>query len=83
MSRAVVKPARRSFWAFEMAISIEFRGDVSVECAMRVVADMADLAIVFLDGGLYVTTPANAEALEKKLRQRKLEVEDRSEAAAR
>ncbi len=52
-------------------ISADFRGDGSTEAALRMVAEMAELRVVLMDGGVYVTTPANAEALEKRLRERK------------
>jgi len=57
-------------------ITADFRGDVPLESALRAVADMAELRIVLLiEGGIYVTTPANADALEKSIRQRKEELE--------
>jgi hypothetical protein len=67
----------RSQDKLQIPISAEFRGNMSVEFAVRVIADMADLGIAMLGGGLYVTTPANAAALEKKLRQRKRVIEER------
>ncbi len=55
-------------------ITADFRGDLSLESALRSVADMADVRIVPLtDGGIYVTTPANAEVLEKQIRPRRQE----------
>jgi hypothetical protein len=58
-------------------ITADFRGDVPLESALRAVADMADLRIVLLiEGGVYVTTPANAEALEKQIRERRKELDN-------
>jgi hypothetical protein len=50
----------------QMPITAEFRGDVVTEAALRMIADMAELRIVLMDGGVYVTTAANAEAMEKQ-----------------
>lgn len=57
-------------------VTANFRGDVPLESALRAVADMAELRIVpLIDGGIYVTTPANAEALEKQIRDRQKELD--------
>ncbi len=50
-----------------------FRNDVTLDAALRMLTDLADLKFVILPAGLYVTTPANAEKLEKELRDRGLE----------
>jgi hypothetical protein len=59
----------------QTGISAEFRGDVRVEAALRMLSDMVELRMVLMEGGVYVTTPSNAEALEKQVRKRKLERE--------
>ncbi len=65
-------------------ITADFRGDVPLESALRAVADMADLRIVLLiEGGVYLTTPANAEAMEKQLRERRKELDSREKAKAK
>jgi RNA polymerase sigma factor (sigma-70 family) len=44
-------------------ISAVFRDDVTLWGALRILTEMADLKAVIVDGGIFVTTPANAEAL--------------------
>jgi hypothetical protein len=51
----------------QMPVSADFRGDVPLEAAVRMVANMGEMRAVFLEGGVYVTTPSNAETLEKQL----------------
>jgi hypothetical protein len=48
-------------------ISVTFRDDFTVESALRTVVDMVGLKMVDMQPGLYITTPANATALEKEL----------------
>ena len=48
-------------------VTASFRNDVNLEAALRMLADMADLKMVILQSGLYVTTPANAQKLNKEL----------------
>jgi hypothetical protein len=59
----------------QTSISAEFRGDVPVEAALRMLVEMVEMRIVLMEGGVYVTTPTNAAALEKQVRERKLERE--------
>lgn len=47
-----------------------FRNDTSLRDALVILADMAGLKVVELPSGVYVTSPTNAEALEKTLRDR-------------
>jgi RNA polymerase sigma factor (sigma-70 family) len=49
-------------------INATFHGDVTLAGALRILADMAELKMVDLKSGLYITTPANAKELEKELR---------------
>jgi hypothetical protein len=56
-------------------VSADFRGDVPVEAALRMLSDMVDLRNVLMEGGIYVTTPSNAEALEKLVQARRLDRE--------
>jgi hypothetical protein len=60
-------------------VSADFRGDVPVEAALRMLSDMVDLRNVLMEGGVYVTTPSNAAVLEKQVRERKLEREKERE----
>jgi hypothetical protein len=53
-------------------ISADFRGDVPLEAAVRIIANLANARIVLVnDAAIYVTTPANAETLEKEIRANK------------
>ena len=47
-------------------ITVSFRNDVTLEAALRMVTEMAELKLVMLAEGLFVTTPAHAEILEKE-----------------
>jgi hypothetical protein len=66
-------------------ISADFRGDATVESALRMVANMADLKIVLMDRGVFVTTPENATLMEKELdkRRKDRETEDDQDPRAR
>ena len=55
----------------DAAITAEFRGDITLESALRLVANMADLKIVLMDRGVFVTTPENAATLERELEKRR------------
>jgi hypothetical protein len=57
----------------QMSVSADFRGDVPLESALRMLANMGELRVVLMDGGAYITTPRNAETLEKQMRERKPE----------
>jgi hypothetical protein len=48
----------------QTALSATFNNDVSLETAVRLLADMADLKAVVMGNALYVTTKANAKVLE-------------------
>jgi hypothetical protein len=52
-------------------ITVEFRRDVNLESALRMLANMAELKIVLLDRGVYVTTPENAATMEQELKNRR------------
>jgi hypothetical protein len=45
-------------------ITAAFRNDVTLEAALRMVTEMANLKLVMLPGGVFVTTPPNAETLK-------------------
>jgi hypothetical protein len=46
-------------------VTARFRNDVPLRDALRMVTESAELKLVFLPGGLFVTTPAHADVLEK------------------
>jgi hypothetical protein len=46
-------------------VSARFRNDVPLCDALRMVTESAELKLVILPGGLFVTTPSHAEVLEK------------------
>jgi hypothetical protein len=46
-------------------VTARFRNDVPLRDALRMVTESAELKLVFLPGGLFVTTPSHADALEK------------------
>ncbi|MCI0376927.1 MAG: hypothetical protein L0215_04930 [Gemmataceae bacterium] len=47
------------------AVTARFRNDVPLRDALRMLTESAELKLVFLPGGLFVTTPAHADVLEK------------------
>lgn len=47
-------------------VTARFRNDVPLRDALRMVAESAELKLVILPGGLFVTTASHAEVLEKK-----------------
>jgi len=49
-------------------VTANFRNDVTLEGALRMVSDMAGLKMVDMKSGLYITSSANAMELEKELR---------------
>jgi hypothetical protein len=55
-------------------ITATFRDDVSLLAALRILTEMADLKAVVLDGAVFVTTPATAEALRKESSPRPTEM---------
>jgi type II secretory pathway component GspD/PulD (secretin) len=46
-------------------VTARFRNDVPLSDALRMVTESAELKLVFLPGGLFVTTPSHADLLEK------------------
>jgi hypothetical protein len=46
-------------------VTARFRNDVPLRDALRMVTESAELKLVILPGGLFVTTPAHASVLEK------------------
>jgi hypothetical protein len=48
-------------------ITATLKNDVSLGAALRMLTDMADLKVVVLDSGIYVTSPAAAQAMLKDL----------------
>ena len=48
------------------AVSATFRGDISLEAALHLLTDMAELKAVVLPSGVYITTPENAEKIRKE-----------------
>jgi hypothetical protein len=65
----------------QTAINADFRNDMPLEAVLEVVTEMADLRTVLMDGAIYVTTPSNAEVLEKRLRERPAKEKEPREAA--
>jgi hypothetical protein len=49
-------------------VTARFRNDVPLRDALRMVTESAELKLVTLPGGLFVTTPAHAEILESSCR---------------
>ena len=49
-------------------VSARFRDDVALQDAVRMLTDMAELKIVYLVTGLYVTTPEHAKVMQKELK---------------
>jgi hypothetical protein len=56
-------------------ISATFLTEVDLAAALRVLTEMADLKVVALDGVIFVTTPAHADALRKEHLQRMMEID--------
>jgi hypothetical protein len=54
----------------EKLVSATFRGDMNLAGVLKVLTESADLKIVLLNGGLFVTTPARAEELRAEARNR-------------
>jgi hypothetical protein len=48
-------------------ISASLRNDVTLKSALHMLADMADLKVVFLPAGIYITHPFNADNMQKEL----------------
>jgi len=47
------------------SVTARFRNDVPLRDALRMLTESAELKLVILPGGLFVTTPAHAEVLER------------------
>jgi hypothetical protein len=56
-------------------VSATFLNDLDLAGALRVLTEMADLKVLALDGVVFVTTPAHAEALRKEHIQKLMELE--------
>ena len=52
----------------QTTISARFCDDVALQDDVRILSDMAELKVVYLVTGLYVTTPEQAKTLQKELR---------------
>jgi hypothetical protein len=52
----------------KVPITASLRNDVTLKCALRMLADMADLKVVFLPSAIYITDPINAQKLETEMR---------------
>jgi hypothetical protein len=55
----------------ETRVTAYFGNDMTLGGALRILVDMAGLKMVDMQSGLYVTSPANAQILEKELRDSK------------
>jgi len=49
-------------------VSARFYDDVAVQDAVRILTEMAELKVVYLVTGLYVTTPEHAKVMQKELK---------------
>ncbi|MCI0457824.1 MAG: hypothetical protein L0Z62_12720 [Gemmataceae bacterium] len=52
----------------KLPVTAAFGNDVTLEAALRMLTDMADLRVVLMDEGVYVTSIANARELERERR---------------
>jgi hypothetical protein len=50
------------------AVTARFHDDVALQDAVRMLTDMAELKIVYLVTGMYVTTPEHAKEMQKELK---------------
>ena len=64
----LVRDARAKLKA-QTLVSARFNDDVALQDAVRMLTDMAELKIVYLVTGMYITTPDRAAAMQKELRQ--------------
>jgi hypothetical protein len=55
--------------AIKAPITAQFRNDVALQDAVRMLAEMADLKLVHLPTGLFVTTPDHAQKVLKELKE--------------
>lgn len=49
-------------------IRATFRNDVTLEAALCMVAEMAQLKVVVMPGGIFITTPEHASCMQKEIR---------------
>jgi len=52
-------------------ISASLKNDLSLEAALHMLSDMADLKMVALPSGIYITEPANADRMRMELGERR------------
>jgi hypothetical protein len=55
----------------KVPVTAHLRNDVTLKAALRMLADTADLKAVFLQGGIYVTDPWNAQNFEREMHERR------------
>ncbi len=55
----------------KVPVTAAFNNDTTLEAALRVLADMAELKLALVDGAAYITSAANAAALEEEARARR------------
>ena len=53
----------------QLTVTARFNGDVALQDAVRMLTEMADLKVVYLVTGLYITTPEHAGRMQKELKQ--------------
>jgi hypothetical protein len=53
----------------EALVTARFNDDVALQDAVRMLTEMADLKVVYLVTGIFITTPERAAAMQKELRQ--------------
>lgn len=51
----------------QATVTARFNNDVAMQDAVRMIVDMADLKIVYLATGIYVTTPEHATSMQRDL----------------
>jgi hypothetical protein len=54
------------------------KNDVTLDAALRMLTDMADLKVVFLDSGIYVTSPVAAQAMLKEMKEQQISQQKKS-----
>jgi hypothetical protein len=62
-------------------VTATFKNNLSLEAAVGLLANMADLKSVVIESGLYVTTKENAAALQAEQKKKKARVFERPQAA--
>lgn len=53
----------------QTTVTAKFRDDVALQDAVRMLAEMAELKIVYLVTGIYITTPDHAQAMQRELKK--------------